>query len=324
MTMKAIRQQQHGDIDQLKLETVQIPQPGPGQILVKIHAAGVNPVDTYIRAGTNGYTASMPHTPGKDGAGTIAAMGDDKHHFLQVGDRVYIAGSLTGTSAEYALCESRQVFPLPANVSYEAGACIGVPCATAWRALFQRGNAKPGETLLVHGASGGVGLAAVQLGIAAGMTVIGTAGTEEGRQLVKDQGAHLVLDHHSDTHLEDLLEWTHGQGVNLTLEMLANVNLGHDLSALAHGGRVVVIGSRGTVTINPREIMKRDAAILGMALANASEQEMNAIHAALYPSLASGSLKPVIAQEFTLDNLGEAHNAVLEPGARGNIVIKVC
>ena len=321
MTMKAVRQHQHGDIDQLKVETVQIPQPGPGQILVKMAAAGVNPVDTYIRAGTNGYTASMPHTPGMDGAGTIAALGDNKHHVFKEDDRVYIAGSLTGTTAEYALCSASQVFPLPANVSFETGACIGIPCATAWRALFQKGNAKPGETLLVHGASGGVGLAAVQLGIAAGMTVIGTAGTEQGRRLVKDQGAHLVLDHHSDTHLEDLLEWTHGLGANLVLEMLANVNLGHDLSALAYGGRVLVIGNRGTVTINPREIMKRDAAILGMALANATPEEHRAIHAALYPSLTNGALKPVVAQKFSLDNLGDAHKAVLEPGAQGNIVI---
>ncbi len=322
MTMKAIRQHKHGDIDQLNLETIQIPTPGPEQILIKIHAAGVNPVDTYIRAGTNGYTSHMPHTPGKDAAGTIEALGHSHHHF-QVGDRVYLAGSLTGATAEYALCGTRQVFPLPENISFAAGACIGVPCATAWRALFHRGHAQPGETLLVHGASGGVGLAAVQLGVAAGMTVIGTAGTEAGLKLVKEQGAHLVLNHHSDTHLEDLMEWSHGRGADLVLEMLANINLGHDLSALAQGGRVIVIGSRGTVTINPREIMKRDACIQGLALANTSEQDLSAIHAALYASLSSGALKPVISRSFPLEQLGEAHKTVMKPGAMGNIVIQV-
>ncbi|WP_281648837.1 NADPH:quinone reductase [Parendozoicomonas sp. Alg238-R29] len=323
MTMKTIRQHEHGDIDQLKLEAVEIPTPSAGQILVKLHAAGVNPVDTYIRAGTNGYTAQMPHTPGIDGAGTIEALGDTGHHHFQVGDRVYITGSLTGSSAEYTLCETAQVYPLPDNTSFIEGACVGIPCATAWRALFQRGQAQPGETLLVHGASGGVGLAAVQLSVAAGLTVIGTASTEAGRQLIKDQGAQLVLDHNDDNHIEDLLEWTHGRGVNIALEMLANVNLGHDLSALSSGGRVVVVGSKGTVTINPRDLMKRDADIRGMSLFNTSPAEMKAVHSALYAGLASGSLKPSIARTFSLVELGEAHTTVLKPGSTGNIVITI-
>lgn len=322
MTMKAIRQHQHGDIEELQLETVEIPTPSAGQVLIKVHAAGVNPVDTYIRAGTNGYTAQMPHTPGLDGAGVITALGNDDNHHFQTGDRVYFT-SLTGSSAEYALCNIEQVQPLPENASFEEGACVGIPCATAWRALFQRGQAQPGEVLLVHGASGGVGLAAVQLGLAAGLTVIGTAGSEAGRQLIKEQGAHLVLDHSDDTHMDDLLEWTHGKGVNIALEMLANVNLGHDLSALAHGGRVVVIGNRGTATINPRDLMKRDADIRGMSVFNSSPADMKVIHSALYAALASGNLKPVIAKTFPLENLGDAHTAVLQPGALGNIVVSV-
>ncbi|MTI14747.1 NADPH:quinone reductase [Sansalvadorimonas verongulae] len=321
--MKAIRQHQHGDIEVLKLETVEIPTPSPGQALIRVHAAGINPVDTYIRAGTNGYSAQMPHTPGLDGAGVIAALGDDHSHQLNVGDRVYFTGSFTGTSAEYALCDITKIHSLPDNVPFEEGACVGIPCTTAWRALFQRGQAKPGETLLVHGASGGVGLAAVQLGVAAGLTVIGTAGSEEGRQLVKTQGAHLVLDHSNDTHMDDLLEWTHGKGVDIALEMLANINLGHDLNALAMGGRVIVIGNRGTVTINPRDLMKRDADIRGMSVFNASETDRKVIHSALYAALAIGSLKPVIAKTFPLEHLGEAHTAVLQPGAMGNMVVKV-
>ena len=322
MTMKAVRLHQHGGIDQLACENIEIPAPNPGQILVRIHAAGINPVDTYIRAGTNGYTAAMPHTPGIDGAGVIAELGDEHHHF-RVGDRVYISGSLTGTSAEYALCETSQVYPLPQNTSFDAGACVGIPCATAWRALFQKAKAQPGDAVLIHGASGAVGLAATQLAVSAGMTVIGTAGTEAGRQLVKNQGAHLVLDHNDDTHLEDLMEWTHGKGVDITLEMLANINLGHDLSALAQGGRVVVIGNRGTATINPRDLMKRDGIIMGMSLFNASEKEMQSIHAALYAGLASGNLSPVIAKTFPLEKLGEAHDAVLESGSLGNIIVTI-
>ena len=323
MSMKAVRQHQHGGIEELQLETVEIPTPSAGQVLIKIHASGINPVDTYIRAGTNGYSAQMPHTPGLDGAGVIEALAEGDNHHLPVGTRVYFTGSLSGTSAEYALCDIAKIHPLPDNVSFEEGACVGIPGATAWRALFQRGQAKPGEVLLVHGASGGVGLAAVQLGLAAGLTVIGTAGSETGRQLIKEQGAHLVLDHCNDTHMDDLLEWTHGKGVDIALEMLANINLGHDLNALAMGGRVVVIGNRGTVTINPRDLMKRDADIRGMSVFNASEADKKVIHAALFTALANGSLKPVIAKAFPLESLGEAHTAVLQPGSMGNVVVKI-
>ena len=153
----------------------------------------------------------------------------------------------------------------------------GVPSftyGTAYRALFQRARAVAGETVLVHGASGGVGVAAVQIARASGLTVIGTAGSEKGRELVAEQGAHHVVDHRAPKYLEQILGLTDGRGVDVILEMLANVNLGKDLGLLAERGRVVVIGSRGTVEIDPRATMGRDASILGMVLAKTPEPEM--------------------------------------------------
>jgi NADPH2:quinone reductase len=322
--MKAIRLHTFGAPEVLQLEEVPDPQPGPGQVVVRVHAVGVNPVETYIRSGIYPKPPT-PYTPGNDGAGVIAAVGPDVKRW-QIGERVYIAGSVSGTYAEKSLCLATRVHRLPAPASFAQGAAINVPYGTAYQALFHRGRGLAGESVLVHGASGGVGIAAVQLARAAGMTVIGTAGTEKGKQLVLDQGAHHALDHTASGYLDQVLSLTDGRGVDVILEMLANVNLGNDLNVLARGGRVVVIGNRGpgnqgTVSINPRAAMNRDAAIIGMNLANATEREVGSLHAALVAGLESGTLRPVIGQEFPLAEAAQAHHAVIEARAYGKIVL---
>ena len=318
--MKAIRVAQPGEPEVMKLEEVPDPKPGKGEVVVKVEAAGVNPVDTYIRAGEYARMPELPYTPGLDAAGTILAVGPEVGH-RQVGERVYVAHSLSGTYAEQVLCREDQVHPLPGTVSFAQGAAIGVPYGTAWYALNRRARALPGEFLLVHGASGGVGLAAVQLARAAGLHVIGTAGSEKGRRIVAEQGAAHVLDHHAEDYLEALADLTCGHGVDVILEMLANVNLGRDLACLAQGGRVVVIGSRGTVEINPRDAMARNAAILGMVLFNAGGGETRQMHAALGAGLACETLRPIVDRQFPLAEAPAAHRSVMEPGAAGKIVL---
>ena len=303
----------------MKLVELPLPQPGPGQVLVRMHAAGVNPVETYIRAGTYPRKPALPFTPGNDGAGVVEQAGEDVK--LRPGDRVYTGGSISGTYAEYALCNAAQVHSLPANVSFAQGAAVGTPFATAYRGLIQRAQAKPGETVLVHGASGGVGTAAVQLARAGDMRVFGTAGTERGRELVREQGAHEVFDHRAPDYLAQIMDATSGRGVDVVLEMLANVNLGKDLTILAPRGRVVVIGNRGRVEIDARETMSRDADIRGMVLPNTPPAEMTSIHAALIAGLENGTLRPVIGQELPLVEAPQAHRAVMEPGAFGKIVL---
>jgi NADPH2:quinone reductase len=302
------------------LEEVADPEPGPGQVLVTVKAAGVNPVDTYIRSGLYRPDLELPYTPGTDAAGVIAAVGPDVKH-RRVGQRVYVAWSVSGAYAEQVLCSEFQTHPLPDGVSFGQGAAIGVPYGAAFRALFQRARAKPGETVLVHGASGGVGLGAVQLARAAGLRVIGTAGSERGRELVQAQGAHYVLDHRQPGHLDQLTELTCGKGVDLILEMLANVNLAKDLTVLAKKGRVAVIGSRGKIEIDPRETMGREASILGVTMFNATPQELASMHAAFVAGLENGTLRPVVSRELPLAEAAAAHHAVMEASTLGKIVL---
>jgi len=318
--MKAIRVREFGGPEVMKLEEVPDLTAGPGQVVVSVKAAGVNPADTYMRSGAYAIKPALPYTPGMDGAGTVLAVGD-RVEGVQVGDRVYIGGTLLGTYAEQALCEAAQVHPLPARVGYAQGAGINVPYATAYRALFQRAQGRPGETVLVHGASGGVGSAAVQMARAGGLQVIGTAGTEKGLKLVLEQGAHHVVDHRQGGYTEEILGLTKGRGVDVILEMLANVNLAKDLTLLALSGRVVVIGNRGNIEINPRAAMQRDASILGMVLPNAGKEELVSIHAALVAGLENGTLNPIVGREIPLAEAPLAHQAVMEPGAHGKIVL---
>lgn len=318
--MKAIRVHEFGAPEVMRLEEVPDLKPSPKQVVVRVKAAGVNPVDTYIRSGTYSTKPSLPYTPGTDAAGVVESIGEGVTH-VAVGTRVYTSGTMSGTYAEQALCEKSQVHPLPEHVSYSQGAEVNTPYAAAYRALFQRAHATSGETVLVHGATGGVGIAAIQLARAAGMRVIGTGGTAEGRDLATQQGAHHVLDHWTPDYLDHVLALTGGRGVDVILEMLANVNLGRDLKVLAIGGRVVVIGSRGRVEIDPRDTMNHDAAILGMLLFNTPEREAASIHAALVAGLENGTLRPVVGKEIPLADAPRAHHAVMEPGAYGKIVL---
>ena len=318
--MKTIRVREFGDPEVMKLEDAPDLQAAAGQVVVRVKAVGVNPVEAYIRTGTYAIKPALPYTPGSDAAGTVESVGPGVEGFSP-GDRVYVGGTLSGAYADLALCEAWQAHPLPPNASFAQGAAVNVPYATAFRALFHFAHAQPGETVLVHGASGGVGVAGVQLARAAGLTVIGTGGTDRGRQLVAVQGAHHVLDHRAPGYLDELLKITQGRGVDVVLEMLANVNLAKDLTILAKGGRVVVIGNRGSVEINPREIMRRDASVSGFVLFNAGRQEVASIHAALVAGLENGTLRPVVGKEIPLKDAPQAHRAVMEPGAFGKIVL---
>ena len=318
--MKAIRVHQFGGPEQLKLEEVPDPHPGPGQVVVKVHAAGVNPFDTYIRTGAYAIKPPLPYTPGADAAGVVVSVGDGVKR-VKPTDRVYVAGTLSGAYAEQTLCLESQVHPLPPQVSFQQGAAVGVPYTTAYRALFQKAHALPAETILVHGASGGVGLAAVQFARAHGMTVIGTAGTDKGRALVKDNGAHHVLDHNAEDHADQVKRITENRGADVILEMLANKNLAQDLAMVALHGRIVVIGNRGSIEINPRDAMGRDASILGMVIFNASEKEQTAIHTALFAALEAGVARPVVSKELPLAEAARAHEEIMKPGSYGKIVL---
>jgi NADPH:quinone reductase len=322
--MRSIVVHEFGAPEVMKIQEVPSFTPSPSQIVVRVHAAGVNPVDTYIRSGVYAIKPALPYTPGIDGAGMIASVGADVKD-LKAGDRVYLfndnSGPKSGTYAEQVLCAPSQVRKLPDSVSFSQGAAVGVPYGTAFYALFKRAAAKPGETVLVHGASGGVGLPAVQIARAHGMFVIGTAGTELGMTTVSENGADVVVNHNEAGYVDAIMRATAGRGVDVILEMNAHLNLDKDLGMLAKHGRIVLIGNRGRIEIDPRAAMGKEAAILGMVLFNVPASEFHWMHAGIVAGLANGTLKPVVGREFPLADAPKAHEVVMAPGALGKIVL---
>ena len=318
--MKAIRVHEFGGPEVLKYEETPTPKPGGGEVLVRVHAAGVNPYDTYMRNGTYAVKPPLPYTPGSDAAGVIEAVGTGVNR-VKVGDRVYTAKTITGAYAEYALTLEEQAQPLPEKITFTQGAGVWVPYGTAYHALYHSAEGRASETVLIHGASGGVGTAAVQIARSMGLTVFGTAGTPKGLELVKSEGAHQAFDHSKPGYQEVILKATGGRGVDIILEMLANVNLGHDLKLLAQRGRVIVIGNRGEVTINARELMGRRGSIRAFTLWGITPQEEKEIHAGIFAALEDATMRPVVGKELPLSEAPRAHKEILEPGAAGKIVL---
>jgi NADPH:quinone reductase len=318
--MKAIQVHAFGGPEQLKLEEIPTPRPAAGQILVRVHAAGVNPYDTYMRAGTYAVKPQLPYTPGSDAAGIVEAVGDGVKK-VKRGDRVFTANTLTGAYADYTLAVEGQVYLLPERVSFAQGSGVYVPYATAYHAIHHEAHARASETLLMHGASGGVGIAAVQIARAMGLTVLGTAGTAKGRDLVLREGADKVFDHTKTGYTDEIMATTGGRGVDVILEVAAHVNLAADLKLLATHGRVIIIGNRGELTINPRDLMARRSSARGFTLWALTETERNAALAGVSAGLANGTLRPIVAKELPLKDAPQAHVDILTPGASGKIAL---
>lgn len=317
--MKVIEVKEFGGPDVMELVEKPLLQPDAEEVVVKVEAIGVNPVETYIRAGTYPRLPNLPYTPGGNISGTVQSCGPNVSEW-QRGDRVYSAATLSGGYGEMAICATDQIFRLPANMSFAQGAAIGVPAATAWRGLFIRGRAKAGERLLIHGASGSVGQAAVQLAKDAGMVVCGTAGNAQGCSLVEELGAK-AFNHNDKNYEVELQRATSGQGFDLILEMLANKNLENDLNLLSPRGRVIVIGSRGRIEIDPRLTMGKETEIKGLAVFNATPEETVETHTALYSAMERGVLVPTVSQEMALLDAPLSHQLVMNDGKCGKIVL---
>ena len=321
--MKAIRVHEFGGPEVLKLEDVADPKPGANEVVVQVKAAGVNPVETYQRNGKYPALPKLPWTPGNDGSGVVQSVGASVKS-LKPGDRVYISGSATGTYAELSLSNESQVYPLPANVSFSQGAGVGIPYGTAYRGLFQRAKSLPNEIVLINGASGAVGLAAVQFARAYGCLVIGTAGSDQGLSLVQEHGAHYAFNHSAEDlpqRVANICNLRGKQGPDVILEMLANKNLAKDMQMLGRYGRIVVIGNRGTIEVNPRDIMAKDGHILGMSLPTATDAERAAIYSAVGSALEIGVAKPIVSREYALKDAPQAHSDVIEKSTHGKLVL---
>jgi len=322
--MKAIRAHAFGGPEVLVQEEVDDPVPGDGEVVVDVRAAGVNPADTYMRSGTYAIKPPLPYTPGGDAGGVVSAVGPGVER-LAVGDRVAVGTALsfdlTGCYAEKVKRRASEVMPLPDGVGFAAAAAFGVSYPTAHFALFERGGARAGETVFIHGASGSVGSSAIQLAKRAGLTVIGSAGSDAGMALVRAQGADHAVNHAAGGHLAEVTRLTGGQGPDLILEMLANINLAGDMDVAAKFGRIVIIGNRGEIAINPRVAMMKELDIRGTVLWNATPAQIAPIMHDILTGAADGTLKPLVGREMPLAAAAEAHGAVLESGVGGKLVL---
>lgn len=322
--MQAILVHEFGDADVLTPEAVTDPVAGAGEVVVDIRAAGVNPYDAYMRGGTYAVVPSLPYVPGGDAAGVVAAIGPGVAG-LKPGDRVLLCAALgrhlTGCYAEKTVRPAADVVRLPDTLGFAEGAAMGVPYVTAQYALFQRGRARPGEVMFVHGASGAVGLAAVQLARRAGLRVVGSAGSASGAALVARQGAELVVDHSASGYLDAVRDFAGGPP-DLVLEMLANVNLEADLALVARHGRIVIIGNRGRIEVDPRVMMMKELDVIGVAIWNADrDQVMAAMHHVL--DAVGQGLRPVVERTVPLARAAEVHRDLLGRRSAGKIVLAV-
>ncbi len=317
--MKGILVSEYGPPEVMQYLDLPTPEPDDSQLLIRVHAIGINPVETYQREGSQGYTPELPFIPGRNASGVITAIGKQVQGFT-IGERVFCSSTITGAYAECALCRPDQTHPLPDQLSFSQGAALGTTYVTAYIALYIRGKAVSGETVLIHGASGGVGTAAVQMAATAGMNVIATAGTEQAKAMLLREGAKFVVDHSDPAHFQHILDHL-GHGMDLILEMLANKNLEEDLSLVNNYGRIVIIGSRGQIPITPRKLMVKNAAIIGMLPGKDSSDEFAQAYSYINIGLRKGFLRPVIGQEFNLQEASLAHHLVRESHAYGKIVL---
>ncbi|KAM5257133.1 quinone oxidoreductase isoform 1-T1 [Ctenodactylus gundi] len=275
--MRAIRVFEFGGPEVLKLlSDVAVPVPKDHQVLIKVHACGVNPVETYMRSGSYSRLPALPYTPGTDVAGVIESVGDNVSAFKK-GDRVFSTSTVSGGYAEYALAADNTVFLLPEKLDYKQGAAIGIPYFTAYRALLHRAHVKAGESVLVHGASGGVGLATCQIARAYGLRVLGTAGTEEGQKIVLRNGAHEVFNHREADYIN----------------------------------KIKVVGSRGPIEITPRDAMGKESSIIGVSLFSTTKEEYQQFSAAVQAGMEIGWLNPVIGAQYPLEKVAQAHEDII-------------
>jgi NADPH:quinone reductase len=319
--MKAVQVHEFGKTDVLQIDELPDPVTEKGQVLIRVHAAGVSPLDTYVREQSHGApTPTLPYIPGFEAAGEIATVGEGVTKF-QVGDRVYV-NTFLGAYSELIVHDPASVYLLPDSVSFAQGTAVVNSYPTAYYGLFNLAHAKAGDRVFVHGASGAVGTAAVQLARATGMMVVGTGGSDRGLELVLQEGAHHALNHREPNYLQQALELTDGKGYDVILEMNATKKLADDIALVGKFGRIIVIGGTdAAVTFDPTPILWKGASIIGLYIGLATPEESEQIHSAIYTKLQNNSLRPIVGQAFALGDVAKAHEAVHQTSSAGKIVL---
>jgi len=323
LSYKAVRVPKAGPSSIMNVETLPaLSFPDKGQILVQVHCIGINPVETYIRSGNYATIPSYPYTPGGCCSGIVVSVGKDVTKF-KTGDRIYSARTISGAYAENALIDESYAWHLPNSISFAEGAALGVPFHTAYRSIFSKAKLKSTQSILIHGASGGVGIACLQMAKSIGcQLILGSAGSSIGIDAITPFCDHVIS--HGD--IDGVLSLTKNKGVDVIIEMASHKNLGNDLQMLASNGTIVIVGSRGPVEVNPRDVMAREATITGVMLWLANEQEFEEAANFIEQGLLSKRLKPIIGHLYKgLEKASEAHDEVIShtKGTVGKIVIQI-
>jgi NADPH2:quinone reductase len=309
--VKAVRIHEYGGPEVLVYEEVPTPEPGPAQILVRVEAATVNPIDVAVRENRFPTPKAPPKTLGSDGAGVVEQVGGDISS-VKPGDSVFFSGlgvGSEGSYADYALIAEAQAVPIPQGLTFADAAALGMAFPAAYYGLVTRGAVQAGETVLVQGAAGGVGSASVQLAVALGARVIGTVKGAAEAELVRGLGAEATIDYQSEDVVARALELTGGKGPDLVHELVVSINLPADVRLLATGGRIVCTGQGPLpeASVPLGDAIAKDATLLFMNLNNAKRAGVAAIAREVAQMAAEGRVKPVIGEKLPLAEARRAH-----------------
>ncbi|WP_431483127.1 NADPH:quinone oxidoreductase family protein [Pseudomonas solani] len=324
--MKAVLCKAFGPAETLVLEEVASPEPKKNEVLIDVHAAGVNFPDTLIIEGKYQFKPPFPFSPGGEAAGTVAAVGE-KITYLKPGDRV-MALTGWGSFAEQVAVPGYNVMPIPKGIDFNSAAAFGMTYGTSMHALKQRANLQPGETLLVLGASGGVGLAAVEIGKAMGAKVIAAASSAEKLAVAKAAGADELINYSESSLKEKVKELTGGQGADVIYDPVGGDLFDEAIRSIAWNGRLLVVGfASGRIPELPVNLtLLKGAAVVGVfwgSFAQRQPQDNLANFQQLFAWHAEGKLKPLVSQVFPLEKSADAINALGQRKAVGKVVVKV-
>jgi NADPH2:quinone reductase len=320
--MKAIVFQELGGPEVLQLREVPKPAVTPGRVLIKNHAIGINFADTLFRRGQYLVRPKLPDTPGLEAAGVIEAVGSGVEH-LQIGQRVAAIG--VKTYAEYSLVSASQVIPLPDFISFEEGAAFPIQVLTAYHMLHTAHQITAGQTVLIHSAAGGVGLAAVQIAKAAGARVIGTTSSAAKMELVKEFGADAVINYATEDFAAEALRLTEEKGVNLILDAVGKPTLQKGLSCLAPFGHLILYGRAGgpPEPLNLYTLFNKSLKVSGFVLytASAMPEVMHQGVERSFQFMREGKLRLRIGRTYPLAEAAEAHRYMESRQSTGKLLL---
>lgn len=324
--MKAVLCKAFGPADTLVIEDTSSPHIKKNEVLLDVHAAGINFPDTLIIEGKYQFKPPFPFSPGGEAAGVISAVGENVSH-LNVGDRV-MALTGWGSCAEQIAVPAYNILPMPDAMDFTTAAAFSMTYGTAMHALKQRGALQAGETLLVLGASGGVGLAAIEIGKAMGARVIAAASSAEKLEVARQAGADELINYQDEDVRERLKTLTKGQGVDVVIDPVGGDLFETVFRSIAWNGRMLVIGfASGTIPSLPANLpLLKGAAVIGVfwgSFAQRQPQDNVANFQQLFAWYAEGKLKPLVSQTFALEDTAQAINTLAARKAVGKLVIKV-